>query len=217
MLKDGKAAGIVPDVVLATAERVGHSGEANFTLPILRSLEMAKEQPNTFVYLTATPDHQPDYTMVFCFLKDRMGGVWKKTRSWKSFDTMPKTSIFGFILGSPAPELLATMGFSNFSPVRMSVQNVEKLIADRIDVWMAYSSAQHYFLQQFGQKSEDFVFSRPLVTTDVCLATSKATSPEVVAKWRNAFKSIVADGTYNAIRQRYLSYFPWSENPLPDQ
>ena len=217
LLQDGRAEGIVPDIVRETARRVGHSSEANFTLPILRAFEMAKTIPGTFVYMTATPDHLADYTMVFCFLRDEMGGVWQRSRAWKSLDDIPRTAVVGFILGSPAPEPLTAMGFANFSATRLSSQNAEKLIAGRIDVWMAYFSAERFFLLQRGRDLRDFFFSPPLVRTDVCLATGKSTPEPLVQRWRDAFKSMVADGTYAAIRQKYRAYLPLSINPLPDQ
>lgn len=216
ILKDGQATGIVPDIVGAAARRAGFAVTPTYDLPILRAFEMAKTVPNSFISLTATPDRLNDFTLVYCFLNDQMGGVWTRSKGWPSLADIPPSASFGNILGSVAPELLRPLGFSNFSATRLSEQNLEKLMAGRIDVWMAYFSSERYFLLRHGYKLDEFVFSQPLARADVCLATGKGTAPDSIAKWRAAFKAIIADGTYDAIREKYLDVFPRNSNPLPE-
>jgi ABC-type amino acid transport substrate-binding protein len=60
-----------------------------------------------------------------------------------------------------------------------------------------------YRIKELGLSNDHFEIALPVISNEGYLGFSRQTSPDIVARFEYALKEVKADGTYDAIRERY--------------
>ncbi|WP_428625384.1 hypothetical protein [Sedimenticola sp.] len=60
-----------------------------------------------------------------------------------------------------------------------------------------------YRIKELGLNKDDFEIALPVTSNEGFLGFSRQTSPDIVARFERALEEVKADGTYDAIRERY--------------
>lgn len=120
-----------------------------------------------------------------------------------SLDDLPKDARLGVLLASTMEKRVADMGFTRVSPVRVENLNLAKLKEGRLDAWLSYVSLIKYECATADVPVETFNYSEPFGIFHFYLVTSKDTKEEVYAPYRDAFRAMRRDGTYDKISKKY--------------
>ncbi len=132
----------------------------------------------------------------------------KQGRTWHYqtlADLCPAT--VGIFRGTRHLETLRSVGCFELKEVNTIQQNIKKLLADRIDLFLDTKSAVEYYLQQeFPDQKNEIVPVRPSFdTTKVYIIFSKKVpqSQQLVDDFDRGIALIKADGTYASILQKH--------------
>ena len=113
---------------------------------------------------------------------------------------------FGTLRASGSEQYLIKNGVSpkNLQRIHSQELNIKKLLDGRIDVMPALETNFLYTLKRMGQPKESFELVKDLFSVDVFFAASKGMDPAIVNRLQQAFDSLKADGTVDAIINGYI-------------
>ncbi|WP_163337975.1 ABC transporter substrate-binding protein [Desulfopila sp. IMCC35008] len=114
-----------------------------------------------------------------------------------------KVGTIGTYKDVAAQSFLKDSGFTNLDSVLNDEQNVPKLIAGRIDLWIVGELQGIYKAKKKGV-SDQLEKVLDVKDTQLYIAFSKNTADDVIAKWQKAPDDMKADGTYDAIVKKYM-------------
>lgn len=200
--KDG--AGVVYDVLMEVARRLGYKNKVNF-LPWARARFEAENNPDIVIIpLARTAERENKYTWLIHVLNDPYVLVALKTSTANiSSIKSAKNLRIGILSGSVADVLLHKLGFTNLEPASSDVQNLKKLKLGRIDAWVAPLSCRGQYKKQTGLGAEDLRIGVELTKIKEYIGASKSFDKNTKIKWEKAFSSMKKDGTYQSIMKRY--------------
>lgn len=199
---DGRLSGLYVETMREAARRVGHSGQFD-VLPLARMNEVAAKEPNTIACIARGPERETKYQWIRPYGYDHMVLVTLKGVRYRSFDDLPKTKSLAVSAGSSMEAAAHRHGYENLSVAKTERAAFELLMAKRVDGWVAYRGTALFLLKQMNLQPDAFDFSAPFATMNYYIAASPGTPVETVRAWGEAFDSIVADGTYIALYDRY--------------
>ncbi len=200
----GGVTGLACELVLELARRAGHSGAVDL-YPFARALAVTAAASHTLlVPVGRTPARESRYRWIVPLLEDDFLVVTKRasTLDISSFEALRDVSV-GMVRDGVGAQLSAAHGLRHVNIVTDDLTNAKKLEAGRIDAW--FSSWNGICAAQRAAGLSVDGLRRGVVGShvQVYLVGSLDTAPAVVARWRAAFETMRADGSYAAILRKY--------------
>ncbi len=203
ILEPGKPpSGFSYDILQELARRVGSSTEVEI-LPVARAVDAMMKTPNRLGTATITEARKPHFIWIAEVATDHLVVATPKGKRVAKLEDLPKDAHIGVLLASTMEKRLKDEGFTRVSPVRIEELNLAKLRRNRIDAWLSYESLIKYECAKAGLPPDSFDYSEPFGTFHFYLVTSKDTKEEDYAPYRDAFRAMRKDGTYDRIVAKY--------------
>jgi polar amino acid transport system substrate-binding protein len=208
----GPGQGIVHEIVVDIARRIGHSGRIEY-LPWHRAQDIAMTRDNIGILaLTRSPEREPNYRWMVKILTDDLILVGGQGVDVSGLDKVKDRPI-GVLRRSGAEALLEDMGFSRIEPASEEWINARKLKQRYIDAWLAPRLMVIHGYREVGGDPEKLNIGRIIRASEIYLAASKTLSDAKVARWRAAFDRLKADGGYDKILEKY---YRLKVKPIPE-
>jgi hypothetical protein len=206
-MKDGgKRSGYATEI-MGEALRRAELTVDEIELPVNRALSFVINEPNNFIVGTKTPEAGVKFaiTWPFCFETVNHALVIAADKPYQSIETMPRNARIGAFLSYTLKDYLTQQGFTDISLVRENSQLPGLLMKDHIDAWASFDSAARYLLESEGTDLAK-VRSLPVKRYSFCAVTSRDTDPKLMERVREAYRTMLDDGTRARIRARYERY-----------
>jgi polar amino acid transport system substrate-binding protein len=208
----GPGQGLVQEVVVEMARRVGHSGSIEY-MPWARAQQIAMTEPNVGILsLTRSPEREDKYRWLAKVVTDDLVLVGGQGVDASSLDKVHDRPT-GVLLRSGAEALLREKGFTRIEPAPEEWLNAKKMKERRIDAWLAPRLMVIYAMQEVQGDLATLNIGEIVRASDIYLAASKSLPDAEAAKWEAAFAAMQADGTYQRILQKYRRV---KAAPIPD-
>ncbi len=197
--------GLIADIVIEIERRVGSNRSINF-LPWSRSQRTVMSQPNHIIFpLTRTPEREAHYNWLIKVAPIVQVFVTLNGKEL-SVEDAKKLEKISVQQDTPFEYFLKEHGFQNIVRVPDAFRtHISLLQKKRTQGWFTAKDIAVYWSAEIDLK-EELTFSEALNVGDLYIATSKVFPEEVALSYQNAFKEMVADGTYVVILGRYRGY-----------
>jgi len=212
LLKDGKVTGLATEVVQAILKEV--NVEANIQiLPWARALQVVDENENTAIYaMSRSAEREAKYKWVGVLYeaKNYIYAIPEKNIKISTLDDCKKYKI-GVVTKEIREDYLVKKGFSTevtLEHVNKHDLNYKKLKNGRIDLWPASEFLAASIVKENGDDPRTAivpVFEMTDLTpySGSFLAFGPKTSDEVVAKFKEGYEKIKANGTYDSLQKKW--------------
>jgi len=203
--EDGKLTGLSTEVVQAIADRIGHSKEVE-VMPWTRAYTLIQKSEGQILFsMTRTEAREELFKWVGPVAANKWVLFARKGSGIKlaSLDEAKKIGKIGTYKDDAAESFLKAEGFSNLDSVLNDEQNVPKLTAGRIDLWIVGELQGIYKAKKKGV-ADQLEKVLDVKDTQLFIAFSKNTPVEVIAAWQKALDEMKADGSYEAIVKKYM-------------
>lgn len=205
--------GLVYEVVIEMAKRVGHTGLIEF-IPWGEAQRIARTQPNIGILaLTRTPERENQYRWLVRVVTDDLILVGGQGVDVSSLDKVKDRPV-GVLGRSGAEALLRERGFTRIKPQPEEWINARLMQQRRIDAWLAPRLMVIYAMHEVGGNLEALNFGEIVRKSEIYLAASKDLPDAEAQKWERAFEAVKADGTYQRIADEYNRL---KIVPIPDE
>lgn len=209
--ENGEITGVSTEVVKATLEKTDLKWEIRM-YPWVRAYKMASEDENTMIYtIFRLPEREKFFKWIkLDGLSTKMYLFSPKSRSDISVKTLEDAKKYrtGVTRKSSTHDFLLSKGFEegvNLFPVKSEVQNALKADPSikRIDLTTGDKLSLAMWVKEAGLPSDFWKEEVFLFKQDFYMAFGQKTSDNLVRKVSEAFKQIKADGTFDAIMEKY--------------
>ena len=174
--------------------------------PWKRAQAVAKSTPNTLIFgITRTKKREPDYAWLVNLLNTEKVFVSNK-KVYNSFDEARDAKRISVRKATPYERLLKAQDFKNLFGVQTETQNAALLHHGRAEAWMTLSHRAAYVWKEAGYDVKQLKIGKPLGKSQLFLAgnLSLAKNSELKGRLQKAYDSVVADGTFNELHQKYF-------------
>ncbi len=204
-MDNGKLTGVSTEIMMELTKRVGHHSDIKL-LPWARAYGLIQKKGGQILYsMTRTEQREEMFKWVgpvannnWVFFAKKGSGI-----TVSSLEDAKKVGKIGTYKDDAAETFLKDKGFTNIDSVVDDKQNVPKLMAGRTNLWIVGEMQGVYKAKQAGKADQlEKVFD--VLETELYIAFSKDTSDEVIAKWQTALDAMKADGTYDAMKKKYM-------------
>lgn len=202
------------DILKEVAHRAGLSFAVE-EFPVVRAAELLHGTPNFVIAGTLTPEavvrhgsHWP-----FCFETVSHALLLRADSPYARLEDLPRTTSIGAFLGYTLKTYFTELGFTDLQLTAENGQVAEMLARGRVEAWASFESSAYYLMEAKGIPL-DSVKSVPIRQFPFCAIASRGTSPEILARLRDAYVTMDRDGTRNVIRSRYARFLG-ADNPYP--
>lgn len=203
IIEEGKPpSGFSYELLQELARRVGSSTEVEI-LPVARAVDAMMNSPNRLGTATQTDARRPLFTWIAEVATDQLVIATPKGKRVARLEDLPRDAKLGVLLASTMQQRAYDNGFTQVSPVRTESLNLAKLREGRLDAWLSYASLIKYECVKAGCSPESFDYSEPFGVFHFYLVTSKDTKEEVYMPYRNAFRAMRRDGSYDRLIKKY--------------
>lgn len=183
------------------ARRVGTSPEVEI-LPVARAVDAMMKTPNRLGTATITEARKPLFTWIAEVATDQLVIATPKGKRVARLEDLPRDAKLGVLLASTMQRAYDN-GFTQVSPVRTESLNLAKLMEGRIDAWLSYASLIKYECIKAECSPDSFDYSEPFGVFHFYLVTSKDTKEAVYGPYRDAFRAMRKDGTYDRLIKKH--------------
>lgn len=203
--EDGNITGLSSEVTLEIAKRIGHPTDVEM-LPWARAYGLIQQKDGLILYSMTRTEARED---LFKWVGPVAANKWvlfaKKGSgvSVSSLDDAKKVGKIGTYKDDAAESFLKAEGFSNLDSVLNDEQNVPKLMAGRINLWIV-GELQGIHKAKKKNVSDQLEKIFDVKDTQLYIAFSKNTPDSDIAVWQKALDEMKADGTYDAILKKYM-------------
>lgn len=121
-----------------------------------------------------------------------------------SMEDAKKLESVGSVSSWFSDQYLKEQGFQNLVSDSDPSVMAEKLMKGEIDAFVCSSVTFPSILKELGHQYSEVVPSFSLMSSDYYISFSKGTSSTIVSQWQTTLESMEADGTYDAIYQKWL-------------
>ena len=184
------------------ARRVGSSPEIEI-LPVARAVDAMMKTPNRLGTATITEARKPLFTWIAEVATDQLVIATPRGKRVARLENLPRDARLGVLLASTMQQRAYDNGFTQVSPMRTESLNLAKLLEGRLDAWLSYASLIKYECAKAGCSPDSLEYSEPFGLFHFYLVTSKDTKEEVYAPYRDAFRAMRKDGTYDKLIRKY--------------
>lgn len=201
----GKLTGLATEVVLQLAKKLGHPEDIEM-LPWARAYGLIQQNDGQILYsMTRTEEREKMFKWVGPVASNKWVFFAKKGSGITigALADAKKVEKIGTYKDDAAESFLKTEGFANLDSVLNDEQNVPKLMAGRITLWIVGELQGIYKAKAKGVADQlEKVFD--VKDTQLYIAFSKNTPDAEVAKWQAALDAMKADGSYDALIKKYM-------------
>ena len=205
---DGEATGIAVDVLLGMFERLGISKTAKDieVLPWARGYKEVQEKPNTALFcMTHTEERDPLFSWVGPVAPTRVSAFALKSKGLKIASPGDMQDLAAAVIRDDIGDSLAqSVGIKNIDRAATNDQNIKKLNAGRVDIWIYEENVAQWQMKDFGFNPEDCEVVYVLSSAELDYAFHKDTDPALLEQLQKALDEMKADGSYQAILDQYL-------------
>jgi len=203
--ENGKLTGLATEVVQEIAKRINHPANIEL-LPWARSYGLIQQKDGLILYsMTRTEEREkmfkwagPEASNKWVFFVKKGSGI-----KVSSLEDAKKVKKIGTYKDDAAEMFLKAEGFTNLDSVVDDSQNVPKLMAGRINIWIIGELQGIHKAKAKGVNDQlEKVFD--VKETELYIAFSKNSADSDVALWQKALDEMKADGTYDAIVKKYM-------------
>lgn len=203
-IENGKPAGYNVEVVREILRRVNHVDNIQ-VFPWARGYVMLQNEPNVALFSTT---RTPEREHLFQWVGPTNINNWvlyKKKGNKLRITTLAdakKVGAIGVLRDDAKQKFLQDQGFTNVDPVNLGMQNAQKLLGGRIDLWFTANLGFVAETEKAGIDMKEFEPVLVLRRNYLYVALSKETPDVTVRKWQAALDTMKRDGTYKAILSR---------------
>ncbi len=198
-MQRGVAAGCFVDVVREIQRRVGNQDSIQI-VPWPRAYHLALTEPNIVIFVALkTESRQPLFQWVGPLASVRVSFYTMADRGIliASIEDAMRLKSIGAMQDSFAESELTRLEFHNLERTSSVVQMIKKLLSGRDDAILA----DDLFVDSFFRDNKDLDRSRvvqsyTLAESEMYIAFSRSTAPDIVLSWQNALDSMKRDGTF---------------------
>lgn len=198
-LEAGEAKGASVDIVKLILERLGEKSTVR-VLPWARAYMLTQHSENHVLFSMTRIESREDLFKWVGPLAVKRHAFYLRRDSGISLNSPSdaRSLTIGVQLDGVDQDYLVKHGFDNLDGISNWQQNANKLLAGRIDVWLASTVSANEVIDDFnltGQIVETVeVFQRPLY-----IAFNLKTPDDVIARWQAVRDELYKDGTARAI------------------
>ncbi len=212
--KDGELTGYTVELVREAMRRLGLDQEIE-VFPWARAYMMLESDPDIALFATTRTAEREDmfhWAGPISRLKWALYGRKGSLVSIDNIETAKQLDRIGTYHNDAREQFLIKEGFTNLESVNDNVQNVRKLMRDRIQAVASSNIGIRAIAQKAGVDPSELRELLVLKKADLYVAFSQKTDSAVVQQWQQAFDDMRADGTFAAI---YTKWLPGEEVPYP--
>lgn len=184
------------------ARRVGVTPDIEI-LPVPRAVDAMMKTPNRLGTATQTEARLPHFTWIAEVATDQLVIATPRGKRVARLEDLPRDARLGVLLGSTMQQRALDNGFTQVSAVRAENLNLAKLLEGRLDAWMSYASLIKWECAKAGCPADALEYSEPFGLFRFFLVTSKETKEEVIAPYRDAYRAMRRDGSYDRLIRKY--------------
>lgn len=212
--QNGELTGFVAEIVKEIMKRQNITQDIEI-LPFKRGYDIVLKEPMTVLCgMTRTPEREALFKWVGPVAQVKTGFYVKKGNgvAITSLDDAKALKHVGVTLGYYTEQYLKNEGFSNIDATAYPEDMLEKLILGRSNAILTDNIAINGLLQTGDTESEDLEMVYEVMSRKSYLAFSLETPDAIVEAWQKALDDAFADGTVQAIYEKWLP-----EEPLPEK
>jgi len=197
----GPGRGVIHDLVVELARRVGHSGRIEY-MPWYRAQEIAQSEPGVGILaLTRSPEREDRYRWLVELLEDDLVLVGSPGVDVSELSKVKDRPV-GVLQRSGAEALVRELGFTKVSPQPEEWMNAKRMKDRRIDAWIAPRAMVIHAMREVRGNLDVLQFGQVVRASKLYLAASKNLPDEEAQRWVAAWAAMRADGTAQAIIRR---------------
>ncbi|MCS3806303.1 polar amino acid transport system substrate-binding protein [Chromobacterium alkanivorans] len=204
--QDGKAAGLVVEVVQGIQRRVGNR-DPIAVVPWARGYRQAQQQPNTVLFNTnRTPERERMFKWVGP-VTETLGCLFVRRDSpikLQTLDDARKLPQIMVVRDWYLQQLLSAQNFSNLATVATPDQLLNMLMRKRADVIVSENTTLPHQLRQQGFDPSQVRKALTFSHTYGYIAFSRQTPDAVIKAWQQALDEMKRDGSFAALYRRWL-------------
>ncbi|MCF4152250.1 transporter substrate-binding domain-containing protein [Dethiosulfovibrio sp. F2B] len=205
---DGVATGIAVDVLAEIFKREGSSKTAKDVevLPWARGYKEVQSTQNTCLFsMTYTDERKPMFKWVGPLAASRTAVIALKSKGIKVGSEADLADLSAGVIKEDIGDILARkVGMTKVDIAANNLQNVKKLNSGRVDVWVYEESVAQWQLKDMGFDPADYETVFALSESHLYYAFHKDTDQALIDRLQKALDEMKADGSYQAILDRYL-------------
>ncbi len=204
-IENGKPAGYNVEVVREILKRVHHPDNIQ-VFPWARGYAMLQSETHVALFSTT---RTPEREHLFKWVGPTNINTWvlykKKGSKWRiaALDDAKKVGAIGVLRDDAKQKYLMDNGFTNIDPVNLGMQNAQKLLNGRIDLWFTANLGFAAETEKAGIAMAEFEPALVLRRNYLYVALSNDTPDATVHRWQAALDAMKKDGTYKAILSRH--------------
>lgn len=200
-----KILGLSTEVVLELAKRVGHHTDIE-VLPWARAYGLIQKKDGMILYsMTRTEQRENLFKWVGPVASNKWVLFARKGNGVTvgSLEDAKKVGKIGTYRDDAAELFLKEQGLTNLESVWNDEQNVPKLIAGRISLWIV-GELQGFHRARIKGMEEQLEKVFEVLDTQLYIAFSRNTSDAEIARWQMALDAMKSDGSYDVIAKKYM-------------
>ena len=205
---DGVATGIAVDVLVGMFEKLGVSKSAKDieVLPWARAYKDVQEKPGTALFsMTHNEERDPLFAWVGPVAPTRISAFALKSKGLKIASEEDFRELSAAVIRDDIGDSLAqNVGIATIDRAASNEQNIKKLNAGRVDIWIYEESVAQWQIKDFGFNPGDYEVVFVLSSGELDYAFHKDTDPAVIKQFQKALDEMKAEGAYQAILDKYL-------------
>ncbi|NCC97507.1 MAG: transporter substrate-binding domain-containing protein [Synergistales bacterium] len=206
--EDGTASGIAVDVLAEMFKRVGSSKTAKDVevLPWARGYNEVQSTPNTCLFsMTYTEDRKPMFKWVGPMSASRTAVIALKSKGIKVASDADLVGLSAGVVKDDIGDSLAQKaGIAKIEAIADNLLNIKKLNSDRIDVLIYEESVAQWQIKDMDLNPSDYETVYALSESHLYYAFHKDTDQALIDQLQKVLDEMKADGTYQAIVDKYL-------------
>ena len=209
----GEVDGYVTDIVQAM-QRLLKDNTRIEVMPEARVLYTVNKYRNVVFYsFSRTDDREYKYHWIKHVLS-KQWLIYARADSNIQIDNIEQLKIapaIGVVIGDIRSIWLKNLGFENLQPVTNHRQNLRRLMADRLSLIATERLTTHYLAHELGLSMDTMKVVFVLNQSDVYIAMSKSSEPELVERWQQAGQVLSLSGEMDKITARWAQRIKGSE------
>ncbi len=206
-MRDGELTGLSVEMVREIQRRLQDETPIQIA-PWARGYQALQRLPNVALFSTTrTPAREAKFHWVGPLLRVKWVLYAKKNNVPENLNTLDdarRVRSIGAYHDDARERFLLERGFTNLQSAANNIINVKKLMSGRLSLVAGSNVGMAGSARAAGYDPKDLTPALVFKQVDLYIAFSKQSSPDIVARWRDAFQAMVDDGTYARIYAEWL-------------
>ncbi len=212
IVENNEVKGISTDLVVELCKRVGHPRDFKI-MEWSEAYNKTIKEPGTVLFsVTRSPKREKLFKWVGPLVPIKLVFLSKKSNALKINDinAARRVAKIGTYVDDYSEQYLQELGFKNLVSIKNNTENLQKLINDEIDLWIANEPTANYIAKKAGvleQIQTAFVIQKEYMY----LAFNNKTSNKTIEKWQAVFDNMQLDRSYDSILKKWAGIFDQSD------